>query len=241
MSAGSGFWFLVANDLHYRDAGDDAWLERLARRMNGHPEAPELLLMLGDLADDGRREQLAAVRDRLLDRLAFPTYCVIGNHDYAAGDDRSAWDEAMGPGNFRFSHRGWTFLGLDTTAGVAYEEISIPESTLGWVEEELKSIAPDRPLIVFTHFPLAAGVRWRPRNAEALLDRFARHRLRAAFSGHFHGAVQQQRGEALLVNGRCCSRSKANHDAAPEKGYLLCRAAEGVVRTEFIPLPEEGV
>lgn len=237
MSDGA-FWFLVANDLHYTDAEDGPWLARLVEQMNGHPEQPEFLLLLGDLVEAGQPAQFAAVR-AALDRLAMPVYPVIGNHDYGPGDDRSAWDAAFGQRSYRFTHQDWELIGLDSTVGNAYEEISIPRETFDWLDTELPHIPAERPILLFTHFPLAEGVRWRPLNAGELLDRFAGRRLIAAFSGHFHGAVQQTRAGVLLVNGRCCARARANHDGAPEKGYLLCRAQADEVTTEFIRVPQD--
>jgi 3',5'-cyclic AMP phosphodiesterase CpdA len=235
------YHFLVANDLHYLDEQEDPWLQRLVESLNSHTEEPQFLLLLGDLAENGLEPQLRAVRSAL-DRLRMPVCPVIGNHDYVEGADRSGWNAVFGQSNYRFEHSGWQFLGLDTTVGTPYEEILIPRSTLDWVEAELAGLSREQPLVFFTHFPLGGGIRWRPRNAEELLERFAGWNLRAGFSGHFHGAVEQEWNGALLRNGACCALRKHNHDESPAKGYLLCEAsAGGEVRCRFVQVSTEGL
>jgi 3',5'-cyclic AMP phosphodiesterase CpdA len=237
----SPFTFLVANDLHYHNEQDDPWLARLFDRMNGQAEQPEFLLLLGDLAENGSEQQLTNVKSAL-DWLAMPVYPVIGNHDYVEATDRTGWNATFGQTNYRFEHRGWQFLGLDSTVGTPYEDILMPESTLEWVSAELAGLSREQPLVFFTHFPIGAGIRWRPRNAEELLERFVGWNLRAGFSGHFHGAVEQEWNGALLRNGACCALRKHNHDESPAKGYLLCEAsAGGELRCRFVQVSTEGL
>src|SRR5262249_7962407 len=57
------FHFLVLNDAHWRDREDGGWFDGLARQIRGHDEKPELVLLAGDLADDGQPDQLGAMRD----------------------------------------------------------------------------------------------------------------------------------------------------------------------------------
>src|SRR5439155_1089399 len=77
---------------HRQGADRGRWLEGVIRRMNRHKEKPEFCLVAGDLAEHGRKEQLAAMRD-LLKTLAMPAHVVIGNHDYVTQTDRKAFEE----------------------------------------------------------------------------------------------------------------------------------------------------
>ena len=88
--------------------------------------------------------------------------------------------------NYYFRHEGWQFIGLDTSEGLKYEKTSVPAATLGWLDEYLPRLAPRKPTVVFTHFPLGAGVNYRPLNAEDVLYRFRDFNLQAVFCGHYH-------------------------------------------------------
>jgi len=238
--ADDGFHFLALNDTHYQDARCAAWLARAVEQMRSHPERPEFCLHLGDLVEESTPETLGRVKE-LFGGLGMPFHPVIGNHDYGPGDDPSAYD-LLFPGrrNYRFEHRGRQFLGLDTTVGLPYENTAIPEATLHWLDATLPSLDPERPLILFTHFPLAPGVRYRPTNADQVLQRLKGFHVPHVFSGHFHGLVERRLGETVLTTNRCCSHSRDNHDGSAEKGYFLCKAAEGRVEYRFVEVRREA-
>jgi 3',5'-cyclic AMP phosphodiesterase CpdA len=228
------FHFLAVNDVHYHDSRCGPWLEAAVRQMRGHAEKPEFCLLVGDLADDGKAEQMAAVRD-LVQGLGVPTYVVVGNHDYRTQDDRKAFEDAF-PGriNYRFEHRGWLFVGLDSTEGLRADGTAVQGPTLRWLDDELPRLDRRRPLVVFTHFPLGPRVKMRPTNADAVLERFKEHNLQAVFGGHFHGFTERRVGATTLTTDRCCSFFRGNHDGTKEKGYFLCHARDGKVELTFV-------
>jgi 3',5'-cyclic AMP phosphodiesterase CpdA len=228
------FSFLAVNDLHYLDDRCGKWLEGAIRQMKAHPEKPEFCLISGDLVESGTAAQLGPVRD-LLDTLGMPFYVVMGNHDYLAQDDRKAYEQLF-PNriNYQFEHRGWQFIGLDTSEGLKYQNTSVQAPTLRFLEVSLPKLNKKRPTVVFTHFPLGPAVPMRPLNAEAVLAAFKDHNLQAVFSGHFHGFTERTVGATTLTTDRCCSFSRANHDLTKEKGYFLCRAREGKISRTFV-------
>jgi len=232
--AGS-FRFLVINDTHYLSPECGTWLEGVIRHMKTHEQA-EFCLLAGDLTEHGRREDLAAVRD-IFAGLGLPTYVVIGNHDYLtrSDHDRQAYEELFPRRiNYLFKHRGWQFIGLDTSEGLLYEGTTIHPSTFRWLDEHLPKLNQKQPTVIFTHFPLGPNVTYRPKNADDLLDRFRPFNLQAVFSGHFHGFTERQVGGVVLTTNRCCALKRGNHDKTTEKGYFLCTANEGKVSRTFI-------
>ena len=74
------FQFVVINDTHYIDADCGHWLEGVVRQMKTHGPI-EFCLHAGDLTDNGRRADIAAVRD-IFAGLGVPAFFQIGNHDY---------------------------------------------------------------------------------------------------------------------------------------------------------------
>jgi 3',5'-cyclic AMP phosphodiesterase CpdA len=228
------FHFLVVNDLHLVDHHCAEWLQGVVRQMKAHPEKIELCLVVGDLSDGGSREQLLSARE-LFRELGIPVYPVPGNHDYLTQEDRTAYEELFPDRiNYRFEHRGWQFIGLDTTEGLHFEETHVQPPTFRWLDDTLPRLDRNAPVVLFTHFPLGAGVRMRPVNADEVLARFRDHNLRAVFDGHFHGFTERRAGAATLTTNRCCSFRRGNHDGTKEKGYFLCRAKEGEVTRRFV-------
>lgn len=232
------FHFLAVNDLHYQDGRCRPWLERVVRQMRAQPEQPAFCLVLGDLVEHGRPDQLAAARG-LLDALELPVYVVPGNHDYTEAQDRSAFDRLFPHSrNYHFEHEGWQFVGFDTTIGTAWEHVAVPDATLVWLDRTLPELDPARPLVGFTHFPLNPTARMAVTNWEAVLTRFRNHRLAAVLCGHFHAETEARWHGALLATSRCCAISRENHDGTEIKGYSLCAAhPDGTLTRRFIEVP----
>jgi predicted MPP superfamily phosphohydrolase len=229
------FTFLVANDLHFYDEKCGPWFEAAVTAMKTSAPDAEFCLLCGDLADDGEADQHVAIRDSFA-KLGFPVYAAIGNHDYLSRTDRRSYEETFKEQiNYTFEHGGWQLVGIDTTEGDAWQDTTISSDTFAWLDENLPKLDRRKPTILFTHFPLGAGVPMRPLNADDVLARFHEFHLGAVFCGHFHGYTERPLGSALITTDRCCSRIRANHDGSKEKGWFVCRAkASGEVTREFI-------
>ena len=225
------FKFISVNDAHYLSPDCGKFLEGVVRQMK--TEGAEFCLLCGDLAQNGTREELAAVRD-IFTGLGVPVHTVIGNHDYEKKKDRSGYESLLPDRiNYWFEHRGWQFLGLDTTDGQDYELIDIQPPTFRWLDDNLAKLDPRKPTVLFTHFPLGEGVHYRPRNADQFLERLKPLNLQGIFSGHWHGFTRRPVGETFAVTGRCCALKRGNHDKSVAKGYLVCEARDGRVTYEF--------
>jgi hypothetical protein len=241
-TASSEFIFIVINDLHFREEACATWFEEAIAAMKGSAPAAELCLIAGDLADDGKGEQLAGVRDAF-GKLGIPTYSAIGNHDYRDTKDRRSYEDIFcGQINYVFDHRGWQFVGLDTTEGLKWRNTKVSSTTLAWLDENLPKLEKRKPTVLFTHFPLGAGVSMRPLNADDVLNRFVEFNLSAAFCGHYHGLTEQTLRAAAITTGRCCSRVRGNHDGSREKGWFVCRAmAPGKVERQFVEFQPSAI
>jgi 3',5'-cyclic AMP phosphodiesterase CpdA len=227
------FQFLVVNDVHYLSQRCGPWLEGVVKQMKERPEKIDFCLLAGDLSEHGRAEQLAPVRS-LFRALGRPVHVVVGNHDYRAANDRKPYEDLF-PGsiNYHFEHRGWQYLGLDTSEGNR-AKVTVQPPTLRWLDDTLPKLDKKRPTVVFTHFPLGPTVIYRVRNADDVLDRFKAYNLQAVYCGHFHGFTERKVGQTTLTTNRCCSFSRSNHDGTKEKGFFLCRAKDGKIERTFV-------
>src|SRR3954451_10726278 len=233
-AAGEDFTFLCVNDLHYFNHLCVPFFQQMVRQMKATEPKPDFCLVVGDLAENGTAEQLGTMRD-LLKTLEMPTRCVIGNHDYVGLDERKPFEQLFPDAfNYTFEHRGWQFVGLDTTQGQRGSNTVVADSTLGWLKDNAPKLDPKRPTVLFTHFPLGFLVPGRPRNADAVLEPFTDLNLRAVFNGHFHGLTERRRWQATLTTDKCCSFHHANHDGTKEKGYFVCTSKAGKIGRSFV-------
>jgi hypothetical protein len=231
---GGAFSFVAVNDAHFFSPRCPAWFERVSASIRSQNPRPELCLMVGDLAEHGTQTELGPMRD-VLRSLDMEFHAVIGNHDSISDTDRSAWDQIFPRSlNYHFEHRGWRFIGLDSSEGTKWQNTRIQPGTMNWAGDQLPKLDPAAPTVLFTHFPLGASVSMRPLNADDLLARFAEFNLVAVFDGHFHGFTERKSGRTTLTTNRCCSISRDNHDGTREKGYFLCTAKDGQVQRHFV-------
>jgi calcineurin-like phosphoesterase family protein len=227
------FAFVVLNDLHYLNKNCTPFHEGVVAQIKAHKEKPELCLIVGDLAENGTPEQFDPVRT-IYRGLGLPVHVVVGNHDYVKDTDRKTYENLF-PGsiNYTFEHRGWQWVGLDSTAG-QNGTAPVPKDTLTWVDEHLPKMDKKKPLILFTHFPLGPFVVRRSTNAEELLKRFKDHNLQAIYNGHFHCLTESPVNGVIATTNRCCSFSHRNHFGSQQKGYFLCQVKGGKIMREFV-------
>ena len=249
MSPHEEFDFIAVNDLHYHDADCHPWFTKVFEAMRKSAPQAEFILLGGDLADEGKPEQLSGFH-HLLPKLGMPWQAVPGNHDC---ENSTSWNtyETLFPGqrNSVFMHRGWQFIGLDSTEGDKWHDTTIATSTINYLETILSKVSKDTPLVIFTHFPMGENIifpsqkpdaptyNFRPVNAAKVLEKLEGFNLQAVFSGHFHSFTERTFQGATLTTDKCCSRVQKNHDGTPEKGWFVCRASNGKITRHFVEIP----
>jgi calcineurin-like phosphoesterase family protein len=129
------------------DGGSDAAkVVRLIAR-----DKPDRLLYLGDVYDDGTKEDFATGYEPSFGRLAKRTAPTPGNHDWPNRADgyRPYWKEVGGrsmPAYYSFSTAGWQFISLNSEA-----PHGAGSAQLEWVRTKLKGGGTCR--IAFWHRP----------------------------------------------------------------------------------------
>lgn len=227
--------FFIINDTHYMTPDCGKWLEKVVASMQQQKATPQFCIIAGDLTEKGDAKGMAAVRD-IFGALKMPVHVVPGNHDYIKGTDRAAYDSIYPRAlNYTFDAGGWQFVALDSTDGTK-SVVEIQKPTLDWCDANLPKIDKNKPLLLYTHFPLGPKVKMRAGNADALLDRFKEHNLRAVFGGHYHAFTETTIREIPIKTNRCCALKRQNHDGSLEKGYFLCSIKEDKVTPTFVKM-----
>jgi len=203
---------LHLSDTHLTASGFDedgvdaaASLDRILHDVRFVPDL-DVVVVSGDLADDGSVEGYTAVHERIgrfaAERQIPQVYCV-GNHD-----NRAAFAHVLGSGHLDAAGSdigqiagpearaalsevsGLRVITLDSLVpGSAHGYLS--DAQLAWLASVLAQPAPTGSVVVVHHPPIApTSVPWMAvdglRNAEALGDVLAGTEVRAVLCGHFH-------------------------------------------------------
>ncbi len=180
--------------------------EKVIEAMNN--EGGDLVLACGDFGSKPERSELELARD-VLDELKMPYYPVLGNHDalFSGEKEEALFREvfSLKQNSYHFAQKGIQFIGIDHGCGKAYGDNSVRPAVMAWLKETLASIPDDQPIIFFSHYPFAKGVKYRTKNADDVQGLFNGRKLLAMISGHFHGNTERRENGILMTTTACCS------------------------------------
>lgn len=183
----------------YNRVDTAAYLERAVAHVNALDPRPDIVVMTGDLVDEGTPGEYAILRD-ILAPLAMPFYLMPGNHD-ARGALRSGFPDHAYLGQsedwiqYAIEEYPLRLLALDTvTPGRGHGELC--EGRLGWLAERLAE-QPERPTLVMLHHPpFPTGIAHMDnigllQGADGLGRIVAGHRqVQRLLCGHLHRPIQ---------------------------------------------------
>lgn len=236
------FKFIVVNDIHCLSKDCEEWLKMVVTQMR-KIQGVEFCIIAGDLTEKAELKYFYSVKE-IFSALSCPVYVQIGNHDNITQTSRWTYERVFPHRlNYWYEHRGWQFIGLDTTDGQNYEKTKIHDGSLKWVDKNLRKIDKGKPTVIFTHFPLGVGVKYRPYNADQLLEKFRDHNLRAVFCGHLHGFTEVKKDGIVFTTNKCCALKRTNLDKTKEKGYFVITIRDGMISREFVQhtIPEKFI
>lgn len=159
-------------------------------------QAPDVVVLSGDITQRARASQFAAAR-RFCDSLKVPVMAVPGNHDiplYHAFDRLVGpyrnYERYFGAREWFFQHAGIGIVGFDATSPFRHTRGKLTARKAENALRAARALAPDAVLIAVVHQPVA--VAWPEDTHEILIgaaevaEVFARHRVAAVLSGHVH-------------------------------------------------------
>jgi Icc protein len=198
--------FLLAqiSDLHITTLADPLggfldtgpFLAAAIEHLNGLDPAPDLVLMTGDLVNNGKPDEYARLAD-LIKPLRAPYVLVPGNHDERAALRAAFTDQPWEPGTSML--RGVVdghVLRLVLLDSVVSGEPGgrVGEEQLSWLDHVLAG-APRQPTVVAVHHPpFATGIEHMDAmglaDAPALAGVIVRHpQVEAVVCGHLHRSI----------------------------------------------------
>jgi 3',5'-cyclic AMP phosphodiesterase CpdA len=236
----------------WADADPVAGLIAAVEAVRRLPDAPDAVLISGDLADHAADDEYAIVRE-LLAPLGAPVYALPGNHD-----DRDAlrrhFDVPGAPGTpvqYTVELGPLRLVVLDSQLpGEGRGELDA--ARLAWLEAAL-SAEPDRPTIVALHHPpVTTGIEVWDRvglpaaDCRALGDVLQRHRqVRRVVAGHVHCTLAGGlAGTPVLaipstyVQARLRFEAETIELVAEPRGFAVHAVRDGAVASHVQPVPE---
>lgn len=184
----------------------NAMFQAAIRHLNGLEPRPDLVLLSGDVVDEGTPAEYGLARE-LLAEIRQPLLVIPGNHDereaFRAAFADHAYLARQGPLHFvAGGHGPVRIIGLDITVpGLHHGDMD--DAAVAWLESALAA-EPDRPTIVMMHQPpFASGIpyidEYRCRRGDrlaAIVSRFPA--VERILCGHIHRSMHLRFGGTLL-------------------------------------------
>lgn len=248
------------SDPHLRPPGvlyqglvdSNAMLEGAVAAVNAMVPKADIVLLSGDVVDEGSAVEYAHARD-LLARLEAPLAALPGNHDEREAFRRAfadqPWIARDGPMHLVIEEAGPVrIVGLDVTVPGAHHGL-FDAAAAAWLDATL-SRAPGRPTIVMMHQPpIACGVGYlddyRCFGAALLAAVIGRHpQVEWIVCGHVHRMMQQRFAGTLLLTAPSTTTAislRLGTDAEPASfvdppAFLLHHWRDGGLITHVMPI-----
>ncbi|BBK38432.1 3',5'-cyclic adenosine monophosphate phosphodiesterase CpdA [Allostella sp. ATCC 35155] len=189
-------------------ADSNRMLEAAIDRLHGLDPRPDVLVLTGDLVDEGLPEEYAAAR-AILDRLEIPLRLLPGNHDERrafrdAFADRHYYLPATGPLHWADGGHGPVrVVALDVTVPGLHHGL-VDAAGARWLDSTLAE-EPGRPTLLLLHQPpFTCGIPYmdlyRCHGEERLAAVLRRHpQVERVACGHVHRTMQLRFAGTLLV------------------------------------------
>jgi outer membrane protein assembly factor BamB/predicted phosphodiesterase len=200
------FRFAFLSDTHIGspNGGAEEDLRRTVADINQMTDIA-FVVITGDITELGTDAEIKLAKE-ILDGLKVPYYIIPGNHD-------SGWSESggvtfgkvFGYDKFHFEYNGINFLGCASGPYVRMSDGHIPRDAVVWLDNELKKIDPQKPVIFLNHYPLDKDLD----NWYEAIDRLKQHNTLAALCGHGHNNHALNFEGIPAVMGRSNLRAKA--------------------------------
>jgi len=195
-AAGDDFFFVQLSDTHWGFSGpavnpdSQGTLKKAVAAVNDLKIQPDFIMFTGDLThvtddDKERRTRMTGFRDIIKDLKVKEIRFMPGEHD-AGLDEVAAFKEFFRETHYTFDHKGIHFIVIDN---VSDPGSSIGDKQLAWLGADLKQLATDARIVVFTHrplFDLYPDWDWYTRDGAKAIELLKPFSNVTVFYGHIH-------------------------------------------------------
>jgi 3',5'-cyclic AMP phosphodiesterase CpdA len=236
----SDFTFVQISDSHIGFAKDPnkdvaSTLRLAVERINALKTKPDLLIHTGDLTHGADPKEFDTVAEILKTANVGRTLYVPGEHDVTT-DGIGLYLERYGKGTMgdgwqSFDHKGVHFVGLvnvidhSDTHGLGI----MGKDQLAWLEQDLKAISAETPVVVYAHVPLWTVYKewgWGTKEGEQVLALLKRFGSATVLNGHIHQVLQKTEGKVTFHTARSTAFPQPEPGKAEKPGPLKNVAAD---------------
>jgi len=220
------FRFAIISDAHLYSQPNHKFDDQLiaaVAQVNAMNPLPDFVLFGGDVAQNGTEDQLVKGQ-KILAELKMPLKIIPGEHDWYL-DMGDTWRGMFGDETWSFDHKGVHFIGMNsilvkdfwTEPGLTPKERmtvmemlespiagpwGVQEKQLEWLANDVKNLAPDTPVVVFTHSPLWDYYpRWNFQTSDApeIREILSKFQNVMSYHGHVHQTLYNKIGNMTSV------------------------------------------
>lgn len=179
------FIFVHITDTHVGSSAGNRNTPRVVDELLKLDPRPAFVVNGGDLTELGTADQYEDYR-QLMAPIKFPIYNTLGNHDGRWSDiGKGLYAARFGQPYYSFDYRGIHFVVLDTSVN-AEAHGHLERSMLDWLGRDLRRVGAERPVLVFSHHPIAYEPDRFIDNDADFLAVIRPFNVRAVFTGHGH-------------------------------------------------------
>ncbi len=213
------FRFAWLSDTHVGSTTGEQDLRAAVRDINTMTGLAFVVLS-GDVTEYGSREQFRLAKE-ILDGLKIPLHIEPGNHDTKWSESGATDFARVWPADrFVFDAGGYTFIGMHQGPLMKMGDGHWAPQDVRWLEETLKKLPPNQPIIFVTHYPLDDGIA----NWYVVLDLLKKYNTQAILCGHGHANGKFNFEGVPGTMGR--SNLRVN---APVGGFNIVEIADGTM------------
>jgi hypothetical protein len=194
-SSAKDFFFLQLSDTHWGFSGPpnpeaDVTLKKTVATINSVGARPDFVVFTGDLTQTTedvavRKKRMSEFREIISGLKIKNIRLMPGEHD-ASLDLGATYKEFFGETHYSFDHKGVHFIALDNVSDPAG---AVGDEQIDWLSADLKKVAKDAPIVVFTHrplFDLYPQWDWATKDGSKVMDVLLPYKHVTVFYGHIH-------------------------------------------------------
>ena len=235
LSKATDLSFLQISDSHIgfsKDANKDVTetFKIALDRINAMPTQPAFLIHTGDISQLSKPEEFDTFDQVLKGCKTKDVFYVPGEHDVINDGGKLFRDrylksvEGKGSGWYSFNKNGVHFIGLVNVLNLQAGGLGqLGDEQLEWLEDDVKGLSAETPIVVFAHIPLWAVYPkwgWGTDDSERALGYLKRFGSVTVLNGHIHQVLQKVEGNVTFHTAMSTAFPQPEPGKAPNPGPL---------------------
>ena len=199
-------------------------------RINAMPTQPAFLIHTGDISQLSKPEEFDTFDQVLKSCKTKDVFYVPGEHDVLNDGGKLFRDrylksvEGKGSGWYSFNKNGVHFIGLVNVLNLQAGGLGqLGDEQLEWLEDDVKGLSAETPIVVFAHIPLWAVYPkwgWGTDDSERALGYLKRFGSVTVLNGHIHQVLQKVEGNVTLHTAMSTAFPQPEPGKGPNPGPL---------------------